>query len=438
MIIEVPPKTDPFFVKMKEGALPATDGHEALKAVGIKHGILTMPDDGGPGLRKVADGIIGTTPMQNGVDGRRMCVWCVVCVWPTSRSKAFPQSHSPLRHAQCGDQAQGPSHVQALSHHDRGHGAPRPQAHGDHLMFVVCGEALWDLFAEQTSDDLIFRARIGGSPFNVAVGLARLGVDAALMTGLSTDRLGARLDAVLAHEGVSRDLLQRVPDRTTLSLVDIAGDGGPSYVFYGDGAADRAVVAVPEFGAPVWGVHMGSFSLMVQPVGDALLAMAAREAGRRLVTLDPNVRLNVVPDTGIWRARITAFAAHADLIKVSAEDLGLLWPGADPADIAQRWRSGGAALVIITHGGDGAEAFGAFGHVRVPGRRVQVVDTVGAGDSFMAALIAGLAARGARTRAALVALTDAEALLAEAARAAAITCGRRGADLPRKADLAQV
>lgn len=80
MIIEVPPKTDPFFVKMKEGALPATDGHEALKAVGIKHGILTMPDDGGPGLRKVADGIIGTTPMQNGVDGRRMCVWCVVCV----------------------------------------------------------------------------------------------------------------------------------------------------------------------------------------------------------------------------------------------------------------------------------------------------------------------------------------------------------------------
>lgn len=79
MIIEVPPKTDPFFVKMKEGALPATDGHEALKAVGIKHGILTMPDDGGPGLRKVADGIIGTTPMQNGVDGCRMCV-CVVCV----------------------------------------------------------------------------------------------------------------------------------------------------------------------------------------------------------------------------------------------------------------------------------------------------------------------------------------------------------------------
>lgn len=305
-------------------------------------------------------------------------------------------------------------------------------------MFAVCGEALWDLFAEETGDDLTFRARIGGSPFNVAVGLARLGTGAALMTGLSTDRLGARLDAALAREGVSRDLLARTPRPTTLSLVDIAEDGGPSYVFYGDGAADRAVDTAPQFRDEVWGVHMGSFSLMVQPVGDTLLAMAAREAGRRLVTLDPNVRLNVEPDADIWRNRIGAFASHADLIKVSAEDLGLLWPGADPAAIAEGWRAGGAALVVVTRGGDGAEAFGPFGRIAVPGRPVQVVDTVGAGDSFMAALIAGLDARGARTRAALSALTaaDAEALLQGAARAAAITCGRRGADLPRKADLA--
>lgn len=305
-------------------------------------------------------------------------------------------------------------------------------------MFVVCGEALWDLFAEETGDELTFRARIGGSPFNVAVGLARLGQSAGLMTGLSTDRLGVRLDNALAREGVSRDLLRRVPNRTTLSLVDIAEDGGPSYEFYGDNAADRAVEEVPPFDADVWGVHLGSYSLVARPVGDALLAMAAREADRRLVTLDPNVRLTVEPNVNIWRARVDAFAGHADLIKASTEDLGLLWPGVDPADIAADWRAGGAALVVITDGAKGAEAFGAFGRAHVPGRKVAVIDTVGAGDSFMSALIAGLSDSGARTRAAVSALTapEAEALLEYAARAAAITCGRRGADLPRRADLA--
>jgi fructokinase len=305
-------------------------------------------------------------------------------------------------------------------------------------MFVVCGEALWDLFAEETDGELTFRARIGGSPFNVAVGLARLGSETALMTGLSTDRLGARLDDALAREGVSRKLVLHTAKRTTLSVVDIAEDGGPSYVFYGDDAADRAVQTVPEFGPQVWGVHMGSFSLMVQPVGDALLAVAAREAGRRLVTLDPNVRLNVEPDIDTWRARIDAFVAHADLIKVSAEDLSLLWPGVPTENIAQSWLAHGAALVVITDGGDGAEAFGAFGRLHVPGQKVQVVDTVGAGDSFMAALIAGLDTAGDRTRAALSSLDvhQVEALLLGAARAAAITCGRRGADLPRRADLA--
>jgi fructokinase len=102
---------------------------------------------------------------------------------------------------------------------------------------------------------------------------------------------------------------------------------------------------VSAFALEVWGVHMGGFSSVVQPVGDALLDMAAREAGRRLVTLDPNVRLNVEPDAGVWRDRVAAFAGHADLVKVSAEDLGMLWPGEATADIAAAWIAGGAALV---------------------------------------------------------------------------------------------
>jgi fructokinase len=117
-------------------------------------------------------------------------------------------------------------------------------------MFVICREALWDLFAEKTGGDLTFRARIGGSPFNMAVGLARLGVDAGLMTGLSTDDLGARLDEAPAREGVSRDLPQRVPRRITLWLVDIAEDdraGGGTAA--GDSGSERAPERAPERGA---------------------------------------------------------------------------------------------------------------------------------------------------------------------------------------------
>ena len=306
-------------------------------------------------------------------------------------------------------------------------------------MFTVCGEALWDLFAAPGDDfrQVGFDARIGGSPFNVAVGLARLGCETALCGGLSTDRLGARLDAALAAEGVSRDLLVRVPNRSTISLVDLGEDGGPSYAFYGEGAADRALERAPELPDACWGVHFGSFSTIVTPCGPVFAGMAEREAGRRLVTYDPNVRLNVEPDVALWRDNAARFAAAADLVKVSAEDLGLLWPGRGVEDAVAAWRAAGARLVVVTDGGAGAAAWGAFGTARTPGRKVQVADTVGAGDSFMAALIAGLDRRGARDRAALDALDAGavSALLEEAAAAAAITVSRAGANPPTRDEL---
>ncbi|MGG7568021.1 carbohydrate kinase family protein [Rhodovulum sp. DZ06] len=302
-------------------------------------------------------------------------------------------------------------------------------------MFCVCGEALWDLFARDEGDgrSLGLTARIGGSPFNVAVGLARLGREALFFSGISTDRMGARLAAALEAEGVRMDLVQRVPERTTLSLVDVAEDGGPSYQFYGEGAADRALRDAPALPDAAWGLHFGSYALVSQPVGATLEALAAREAGRRLITLDPNVRLNVEPDVEVWRAAVERHAGRAGLIKVSAEDLGLLWPGVAAAEVAARWRAGGAALVIVTDGAAGSTAWGPFGEISAPGRKVEVADTVGAGDTFMAALIAGLDRRGLRDAAALAGISrgDAGALLAEATDAAAITVGRVGADLPR-------
>ena len=176
---------------------------------------------------------------------------------------------------------------------------------------------------------------------------------------------------------------------------------------------------------------------MVEPVGASLLSLFKREAGRRLITLDPNVRLNVEPDVARWRERIAAFVAHSDLVKVSDEDLELLYPDADPADIARNWLQSGAGLVVVTRGPDGAEAFGPFGRVEAPGRKIVVADTVGAGDTFQAALIAGLAERGVRSGDQLRTLGSEaiQALVDFAIRAAAITCTRRGADLPRRHEL---
>ncbi|MGE0120058.1 MAG: carbohydrate kinase [Dongiaceae bacterium] len=311
-------------------------------------------------------------------------------------------------------------------------------------MFLVCGEALFDLFLDSAAgSELRFDGRVGGPPFNVAIGLARLGRRAALFTGLSTDFLGQRLAAALAADGVDPRFLLRKDAPTTLSLVGLAADGTPSYAFYGRGAADRSVEVAelpalgPALGPEVAALHFGSYSLVARPTADALAALAAREACRRLVTLDPNVRLNVEPDLDVWRTRIAALAGQADLIKVSSEDLEALYPGQPAERAAERWLAGGARLVVATRGADGAEAFTTRERVAVPGETVAVVDTVGAGDSFQAALLCALAERGCADRSGLETL-DGPTLrgcLAFAVRAAAITCTRRGAALPARREL---
>lgn len=306
-------------------------------------------------------------------------------------------------------------------------------------MFLVCGEALWDLFGTETPDGLQFDARIGGSPFNVAVGLRRLGQPAGLLTGLSTDSLGRRLHAALSREGVETGFLVMKDAPSTLSVVDLAEDGTPAYAFYGGGAADRSLLEgdLPTIGSGVSGLHFGSYSLVADPTGGSLLSLARREAGRRLIALDPNVRPTVEPDPERWRQRIDAFVEAADLVKVSAEDLEILYPAVPPAEIAQRWLDRGAKLVIVTAGSDGAEAFTRSQRARAAARPVAVVDAVGAGDTFQAALIAALAETGRLSGAAVAAL-DGDALaglLDFAMAAAAITCTRRGADLAYRSEL---
>lgn len=305
------------------------------------------------------------------------------------------------------------------------------------MTVLACGEALWDLFAVEGPDGLSFEARPGGSPLNVALGLVRLGEPVELLAGISTDPLGERLMAVLGKEGVGTRYLQRSSRPSSLSLIDLDVDGQPAYSIHGEGCADRELADVPELEPDVEAILLSSFALVAEPVGSRLLALARREAGRRLVVWDPNVRLMVVPDLALWQGQAAEMAGLADVIKASGEDIAALYPGEAPGGVAARWLAAGAGLVVITKGAEGAEAFTTDGPVTVPAPAIAVADTVGAGDSFMAALLAGLAAEGVRSRLALMSLGRARLLVALrfAAAAAAVTCTRRGADPPTRGEV---
>ena len=308
-------------------------------------------------------------------------------------------------------------------------------------MFLICGEALYDLFVEEeTPGGLRIDARIGGSPFNVAVGLARLGRPAALLTGVSTDALGDRLAAALEAEGVETRFLARMANPTTLAVVALGPAGEPRFTFYGDGAADRSLSRedVPPLPQSVSCLHFGSFSLVVDPTASTLAELAERETARRFISLDLNVRTNVEPDIGRWNEAIARFARTADLVKLSEEDLGHLDPAADPDRLAQSWLDAGARFVVLTRGAKGAVLWTRNGRTEHSGFAVEVADTVGAGDAFQAALLCTLDESGhlrPRAEASPPGDGDAARFLAFACDAAARSCTRRGADFPRRAEL---
>ncbi|MEO8491907.1 carbohydrate kinase [Pseudomonas sp.] len=311
-------------------------------------------------------------------------------------------------------------------------------------MYLVCGEALFDFFSEEDASGqasrVNYKAIAGGSPFNVAVGLRRLGIEAGLLGGVSTDFLGRRLLQVLKDEGVNEQYLVEFAAPTTLAMVAVGANGSPQYSFRGEGCADRQleVTHLPALGDDIRGLHIGSFSLVVQPIGDTLLSLVKRESGKRLISLDPNVRLNPQPDIQLWRDRIAELVKHADLIKVSDEDLHLLYPDQSPQSVLQGWLKHRCQLVFLTRGGDGATVFSRqHGTWSAPAVKVVMADTVGAGDTFQAALIAWLTERGLDSVAGLQQLTreHIDGMLGFAIRAAALTCSKTGPDLPYRQQL---
>ena len=305
-------------------------------------------------------------------------------------------------------------------------------------MFLVCGEALMDVFAVgDTLTGMNLDARVGGSPFNVAVGLARLAQPVGFLGAVSRGFLGERLMRALSTEGVNLAHVARTDAPTTLGLVGLDEKGVPSYSFYGEGAADRQLLPDALPNSSFSALHLGSYTTVVEHTASTLRTLVQREQGKTLISYDPNVRLNVQPDVARWSEQLQWMLPRTDLLKISDEDLGLLMPGRSAESFAAEALTRGVKLVVVTRGGEGATALTAQATASVPSPKVNVVDTVGAGDTFQAALLTWLAEHQALSAAQAGALPAAslQAALGFAAKAAAITCSRRGADMPRRHEL---
>ncbi|MGH6893691.1 MAG: carbohydrate kinase family protein [Dongiaceae bacterium] len=310
-------------------------------------------------------------------------------------------------------------------------------------MMLSCGDALFDVFANPSSSNVSISldARVGGSPLNVAVALSRLGQSTGFLAKVSTDLFGRGLLAYLEAEGIDTDLIVTTNAPTTLAIVALDDKGVPTYSFYTGGTADRSL-ELPELPArlpdAVRVIHIGSYTTALEPTASSLEALVKRERVRRFVSYDPNIRPSIFPDRETWRRRVAALTAQAHLVKASVEDIQFLYPGADVDGILADWLAKGAGLAVATMGEVGALAVTRHGiAARVSAPVVQVIDTVGAGDTFQAALLTWLAEHGRLSPDGLSSLTadELDGLLTFSARAAAITCSRRGADMPRRSEV---
>ncbi|MEU3713851.1 carbohydrate kinase family protein [Streptomyces catenulae] len=319
-------------------------------------------------------------------------------------------------------------------------------------MIVVAGEALIDLVPgprDGTAGDGLpaLLPRRGGGPYNTAVALGRLGATAGFCSRISRDAFGNALLDGLDAAGVDTRLVQRGDEPTTLAVADIGADGSAGYGFYAGGTADRLFTVPGALPPSVRALSFGTCSLVLEPGATAYETLLRRESGRGVFTaLDPNIRAGLIPDPAAYRARFRSWLPHVTLLKLSEEDARWLADaGPDRADgdgsvvsAVREWLAAGPAAVVLTRGADGLTVWTRDGsEVSVPGVRVPVVDTIGAGDTVNAALLHRLDAHDALSRPAVAALgADGwRDILGFAARAAAVTCARAGAEPPWAAEV---
>jgi fructokinase len=301
-------------------------------------------------------------------------------------------------------------------------------------MILCCGEALIDMLPRVTAQgEDAYAPYPGGAVFNTAIALARLGAPSGLFCGLSTDLFGETLIDALRASTVAHDLAIRTYRPTTLAFARLV-DGQPSFWFYDENTAGRMIRRddLPDIPATVGAMFFGGISLMVEPCGNAYEALMLREADTRLIMLDPNIRPGFINDETAYRARIARMIAGADIVKVSDEDLRWLDGDGAIADLAAGLLSQGPKLVFVTEGARGATAFARDHKILVAAKKVDVIDTVGAGDTFNAGILASLHQCGALNKAQIGALDrdTMRAALALGVRAATVTVSRAGANPP--------
>jgi fructokinase len=307
-------------------------------------------------------------------------------------------------------------------------------------MILSCGEALIDMLPRETvTGEPAFAPYAGGAVFNTAIALGRLGAPSGFFTGLSTDLFGQMLDQTLAASEVDTTLCARSARPTTLAFVTLV-QGQASYAFYDENTAGRLLseADLPDLPAAVDTLFFGGISLVNDPAATAYETLQARaNAAGRVTMIDPNVRPGFIQNADAYRARIGRMIAAADIVKLSDEDLCWLYGDAPADELVCTILAKGPKVVFITEGAKGARAVTATQDRFTSATKVTVADTVGAGDTFNAGVLAALHRQGSLTKAGVAALPDStlDAALSLGTRAAAITVSRPGANPPWSREL---
>ncbi len=303
-------------------------------------------------------------------------------------------------------------------------------------VLVFGHETLVDLIPR---DETTYEAVLGGSPFNTAIGLARLGVPTRMTGRLSNDTMGDAFWARLGDSGVDGRFVLRTPEPSPLAFVTRGtAAAGARYSFYLTATAFDTPSTLPvDWPEHATHLHIGSFSATVGALGEAALRALAAAGSRATTSYDPNIRPFVLPSRAETVPLVEARVRLSTLVKASEEDFAWLYPDTPPSEAAARWAGLGPKLVIVTRGGSGAEVHFRGERLVQVAPPVEVVDTVGAGDSFMAALLCAMAGGGALGPSAAHPPSEAEVAdwLMFAIAASAITCTRKGADPPTRREV---
>lgn len=301
-------------------------------------------------------------------------------------------------------------------------------------MIVCCGEALIDMVPRHIEGEGgAFLPIAGGAVFNTAIALGRLGEETGFVSGISTDLFGDQLIEALEASNVCSAYCVRSIQPTTLAFVKLT-DGNAEYSFFDENSAGRSlsVGQLPVLPETATALHFGAISLIPEPCGTAFETLLSMHCETKVISLDPNIREGFITKTGAHRARIDRMIAKSDIVKVSDDDLDWIAPGGDRRTTIKNWINNGAKLVLLTEGDKGVTAYTKSGDMHQPAYPIDVVDTIGAGDTFNAGLLAGLNERSVLSKSGLSELTadDLEYALNKAARVAAFTVSKAGATPP--------